>query len=54
MMVKTPLGIGYIISRENVAGEVLVKLCKRDNAEWIYVGAYVFRMISMKDVEECK
>ena len=49
--VQTPLGIGYIISRENLAGEVLVKLCKRDNAEWQHSGSYIFRMVSVSEVE---
>ena len=53
MKVRTPLGIGYVVSTE-YKGEVLVKLCKRDNAEWKYAGSFVFRMVSIKDVEECK
>ena len=52
--VSTPLGVGYIISRENLAGEVLVKLCKRDNPGWQHSGNFIFRMISKGECEEMK
>jgi hypothetical protein len=51
-MISTSLGYGEVISRVNGDGEVLVILRKRDNPEWKYNGAYIFKMISIEDCKE--